>query len=242
MQKLPRQAMLHLPPGPRRHLFRLTRRHRYDFIRRKMLAESSGHAFGEFWQRGLLFIHVPKVAGVSIHETLFASSHSGHTPLWHFEAALGQRHLASLRTFAFVRNPWDRMASAFDFLKRGGINEGDAQWARQHLSNCESLEQFVEDLLTPEMAWRWKHFRPQYFFLTRTGRNIDVDFLGRYETLNEDFNRLIREFGIEDCRELAWANASKGARVSYRDRYTSRMRDIVAEVYRQDIELLGYEF
>lgn len=74
-------------------------------------------------------------------------------------------------------------------------------------------------------------------FVDETGEVL-VDFIGRFETLEEDFNKVCNRLSIE--RRLPHKNPSKHA--SYRDYYNERTCRLVKDAFAQDIALLGYEF
>ena len=70
-----------------------------------------------------------------------------------------------------------------------------------------------------------------------------VDFLGRFETLEEDFRRALGEIGLAFEHELPRAKA--GIRKNgkhYRDYYDDHTRAVVGEWYAREIKLLGYSF
>src|SRR5690606_14294215 len=90
----------------------------------------------------------------------------------------------------------------------------------------------------------WKHRGlPQAKSLFQTtyvhdvsGQQI-VDFVGRYESLEEDFEVVCRQIGIS--RELPHINVSSRSRGH--DYFDERARDRVGELWRCDVEAFGYE-
>jgi hypothetical protein len=68
----------------------------------------------------------------------------------------------------------------------------------------------------------------------------EVDFIGRFERLEEDFARVRMHVGLSE--QLASTNRGRSRPASYRDSYDQEMIDRVARVYRRDIELFGYSF
>ena len=57
--------------------------------------------------------------------------------------------------FTFVRNPYDRLVSAFHYLKQGGMNEKDKAFKEQELSSFENFGDFVRNWITSENIWKY---------------------------------------------------------------------------------------
>ena len=65
-----------------------------------------------------------------------------------------------------------------------------------------------------------------------------VDFIGKFESINDDFDQIKSIIGIE--AELPHLNASK--RAGYQSYYDDETRLIVAQWFHEDIEAFGYSF
>ena len=95
-----------------------------------------------------IFIHIPKAAGTAVTQALFGPV-SRHVPYFEYEKA-NPRKFKRYFKFAFVRNPWDRLVSTYFFLKRGGLNEMDRQWAEKNLSVFDNFDSFVRGWVNEE--------------------------------------------------------------------------------------------
>lgn len=88
--------------------------------------------------------------------------------------------------------------------------------------------------------WSASHQRScqkQYFF-SPSGEML-VDFIGKFENIENDFNMVCKNLGIEV--ELPHINFSKRNK-KYRDYYTKETRKLVEAHYNQDIIQFKYEF
>lgn len=188
-----------------------------------------------------IFIHVPKVAGTSIEAAIFGS----YGKIGHLTAVqrrrLAPEEFARLFKFGFVRNPYDRFVSAYEYMRKGGRNRFDEEWAKSNLSHHRDFESFVLSLRNGDVArsvMDWMHFRPQYEFLCGDDGNILVDFVGRYENMQSDFQTVASRL----CMRLRLPHLNPTMRNPYQGYYSPETREIVRFLYMKDLEIFGYEF
>ena len=194
-----------------------------------------------FVEHRCIFIHIPKTAGISVNAGLFGCNTGYHRSIAGYQTIFSRREFAEYFKFAFVRNPWDRVASAYFFLKQGGLHGDDARWATQNIASYSSFEAFVRGWVNPENIRSGRHFKPQADYLCLPGKKeTELDFIGLYENLRADYDHVRRVLGTGVA--LPAANVTKSKHKDYRSYYTDETRAIVAKAYREDIELLGYTF
>lgn len=189
-----------------------------------------------------IFIHVPKAAGSSVSHALFGKA-VGHRPI--------RRHVAyspdlikEFYKFTFVRNPWDRLHSGYHYFYRCvGMNaHRDHRWANQFLSQLNTFEKFIHELENPKFVniiKKYDHFRDQrdWLYDPKSGKNL-IDFVGRFENLDNDFKTICNYLGIE--RRLPHERKGNGG--DFRKYYTKKMISIAASVYENDIREFSYKF
>ncbi|MEO0438589.1 MAG: sulfotransferase family 2 domain-containing protein [Pseudomonadota bacterium] len=141
--------------------------------------------------------------------------------------------------FAIVRNPWQRLYSAYRFLEKGGMNQADARLADQVLSSHPSFDGFIRNWLTRENAQRHVHFRTQTSFLFDTSAHIYVDFIGFLENIDADFSTIVDKTGIS--RSLAHTNRStESSALKGLEGLGEREVQVVEEIYAEDFHTFGY--
>lgn len=183
-----------------------------------------------------VFIHVPKTAGSSVARALFGAE-SRHVPYVEYETANPGKFHAYFK-FAFVRNPWDRLVSAYFFLRDGGMNAVDGEWSTRHMAHHDNFGEFVRNGLSDRAIADFPHFLPQSHFIADARGQVMVDFVGRYENLAGDFGSIARRLGLA-C-PLPRSNESRHAH--YTTYYDSETRDLVGRLYARDTYIFGYRF
>ena len=159
---------------------------------------------------------------------------------------LSQEEFSMLFKFSFVRNPWARILSEYRY--------------RNYFQH-RSFRDFVLNRM-PQPDWddKYRHVMPQYDMLHDDNGKLLVDFVGRFESLQEDFDRVCGHLGIEEsqlphrnrsdkksrdlkrkARNWLFANGENQLR-SLADFYDDETREAVAEYYQKDIEAFGYGF
>lgn len=189
-----------------------------------------------------VFVHVPKTAGVAVLRALFGNCGMGHMTIREYQAVLRPSYLDRAFVFTVVRNPWDRLFSAYNFLRAGGWKGTRDDAFAAMLRDCPDFEHFVLDYLPREEIRAIDHFVPTLEYLVDgNGEFFPFDFIARYGRLDEDYRVLAALFGVRP--RLPLVNATPGVRQrAYLKAYTPRMIDTVARYYGQTIEALGYWF
>jgi hypothetical protein len=115
-------------------------------------------------------------------------------------------------------------------------------WARATLGNTKNFEEFVLMLENPtrrRIVMRYPLFRPQLDWLQLpVSRRMPVDFVGRFERLHEDFAIVAKKIGME--AELP--HIAPSVHRNYREEYSTRMRNIVGDIYAGTVKAFDYRF
>lgn len=219
-----------------------------------------------------IFVHIPKVAGQSVEHVfvnllgLTWETRSSLLLKHNDDPKLGPPRLAHLTAkeylthgyvteeqfstyfkFSFVRNPWARL-----------VSEYNARYSSTYEFKRWLFEYF------PKLGWsdEYRHIIPQYDFLYDNNQNCLVDFIGKFERLQEDFGDVCNKIGIEYTK---LPHVNKSARKNmiknllpnlknfiyyggnkiyndYREYFDSESCEFVELLYGKDINNFGYEF
>lgn len=217
------------------------RSHKADFEsaqNKRLLTTAEGYSFAQFDRTKSIFVHIPKCAGTSVSKALFGNLAGGHATLNQYTRIFEQKYIFEYFKFTIVRNPWDRLVSAYFFLRSGGFGESDRNWAENEIMDFSSFDDFVKHWVNRKNIWKWYHFRPQYHYMLEKFGKANLDFVAFLENIDEDFSYIAKRIGV-NC-VLNVSNSSK--HTSYVDYYNEESASIVAEVYAEDIKMLGYNF
>ncbi len=161
-------------------------------------------------------------------------------------------HYLGLRTdtssyfkFAFVRNPWDRLVSNYHYFC--SIDTSMPRSTLVYNTFDEWLLGTPSERKSPDGVGVWvDRFRttdrapiPQQIGAITLQGEIAVDFVGRYERLQLDFDGVCERIGVPRV-DLPHFNRSQ--RADFSVYYTKKTRQLVRELYRADIEHFGYSF
>jgi hypothetical protein len=149
-----------------------------------------------------------------------------HMGAHHLRRLLGPEIWDSYYKFAFERNPWDKVVSAYYWRHRKSLDaSGDppitfGEYVRKgkKLINVDGYEQYS------------------------IGDKVAVDLVGKFEALQSDLTQALDTIGIDYD---GWMPSTKSATRkirSYREFYGDEERELVAGYFHREIELLGYEF
>lgn len=148
-------------------------------------------------------------------------------------------------SFAFVRNPWDRLVSCYAEKIRG---DGDSENFVDGVSTVllpfgvfhsgMSFEQFARAVVKIPDSEAEPHFMSQHRFITRRSGALIVDFVGRFERLAEDFATVQQRI----ARPVVLGHLLKSRHGDYRDYYDAGLRELVGARYAGDVALFGYTF
>ena len=132
--------------------------------------------------------------------------------------------------FTFCRNPYSRVVSNYIMCT---TDESRINQICQFHNNPSSMSfsEFVEFICKYDNH----HWQPQIDFVY----GYDMDFIGKLENFEEDFNNVCDKIGILR-QQLPHANKTKHKH--YTEYYDDETRQIVAEKYAKDIEHFEYEF
>lgn len=212
-----------------------------------------------------IFIHIPKNAGQSITNAFFKfcvgnkarfvseivgarnyirintklmqyfnfsfydHSFKDHERATEVKQVLGPSY-SSYFKFAFVRNPWDWIFSHYTYTLKN-VRHYRHSFVKNNLKN---FDEYVEYECSKDMS---EQYNQNSFIFDSSGNQL-VDFIGKFENIQNDFQNICNQLNID--ANIKHFNQSN--KLSYRDHFSKRSKDLVKDYYYKDIELFDYKF
>lgn len=187
----------------------------------------------------LIYVPIPKAANRSIKETLAAKTNlsfevSAHKAAWNF-ISLKSIPKSDYYSFSFVRNPLDRLVSCFiQKTKMKDVNRNFWKYGKAVPQDI-SFPDFVDFVCKTPDHLSDAHFQSQHKFLLIQDQ-LAVDFIGKYEQLNEDWKLISERFNLPELGHF-----NKSHRKETRVYYTKELAIKVKNRYQKDIQFFDYE-
>lgn len=186
------------------------------------------------------FIHIPKTGGSSIQKIINNSTkkiklydHSSYQN-WAKNKIIKDPNIK----FTIVRNPYDRLVSAYFYLKDGGANNELDLGYKKKLDKFNSFENFIENL-DYNLIYDILHFVPQHEYIVYQN-NIIIDNIIHLENLNVEFENFSKKYNLENI-SVPFTNKSKHENFeNYIEKYS--IREKIYKLYEKDFNLLNYSY
>jgi chondroitin 4-sulfotransferase 11 len=197
----------------------------------------SGVYSPEVLDTGIIFIHVPKVAGTSVVKGLYGINGIGHFTAQEVIKGLGKRR-KHYEIIAVARCPWERAVSIFEFVHGGGTSEVPFINSAG-FKIPDTFDEFAKDWLPKYSEDELSDvFKSQCHFICDDSNNLLVDklfFLNdmqRMKKYTESKVSKIIEFPVKNV-----SARKKGIEYYYRDAETVKA---IEHFYARDVEKLGF--
>ena len=194
----------------------------------------------------LIFIHVPKCAGVSVCRFFEKEGQILHRD-WRSVKKNNRPHWDIYHKFAIVRNPIDMVVSSFNFwmglddvsnikFHPMPLKERNIRYPkfREIVSDFDSFIDNIQKLST--LDFMAMHLRPASRFICNDFGNIMVDQVIKLEDIVEEWPKLMKSLNL---KEKPLPDYNKDPLKTFEPTYVQAMK--IYELYKADFEKFGYE-
>jgi len=193
-----------------------------------------------------VFVHVPKTGGQSIEE-LIGQIWNGygdqHEPLFTLEKNNPEIKRNKF-CFGFVRNPFDLEVSNYIWHTRTNSQvavDSFDDWIKWRYYEQTGILTY-DDFRDKDEYWYLKGFakNPQVGFFVNPAGDWLVDFVGRFETLKEDWEFISNKLNLpKELPHVGKTFKKKDYRLYYKNAETV---DIITEAHKIDLDVFNYDF
>lgn len=197
-----------------------------------------------------IFIHIYKNAGTSITSALepfsdnwfnkrfgkflrlvnisyFSSQpYPDHITASMLADKMGRQRFSSYFSFAIVRNPWDWQVSLYNYMLKNV-----AHHQHELVKSFKSFDDYIDWRCNEEIRYQ------RDFIYSDNGEKL-IDYVGRYERLEKDFQTICEKIGV--AAQLPKLNISRS--VPYQNFYNEETIEMVRQAFYPDIKLFDYDY
>lgn len=167
-----------------------------------------------------------------------------------------QKMLDNYQTFFFVREPFERLLSAYRDKFVGKTTQlyeemgeeivrkvrGDATGKNESTGERPTFDEFTSYIESLPDSSTWDmHWRPSHQTCYPCG--IDYDYVGYFDTAKEDADYILKKLGLD--KEVEFPSFRSRTPVLLEKYYSQIPLERIirlAEIYREDFEMFGYKY
>ena len=203
-------------------------------------------------EKNIIFIHIPKTAGMSISKAL----HDANA----LKQGYGFTHNKAIDilkstdnnspVLAVVRNPYDRLYSIYEFYRTQQSFRGH----KQDFMICDLINKkkttvdtnitFREFILNFEQVYHNKQdqFTSCYDFIIDNNNNILSTDIIKFENLSNEYQQFCNKYNITNLLQYHNNNINKNNDIDWTKLYDNEMRKVVENIFRNDLIHFNYSY
>ncbi len=187
------------------------------------------------WRDPMYYLMLPchRLSGLTGHK--LGTKFPRHSHIVAAKEMLPTEFYDNLFKFSFVRNPWDLQVSSFHHIKRE---------RPQFMNEIEDFNEFMRWKFNPERPYQYHidtSLSLQTDYLIDLQGKDQMNFVGYFENLQEDFDRVCEKIDITPIA-LPFKRKSKNRKEDYRSYYADDVIELTAKHFKKDLDRLGYVF
>ncbi len=171
---------------------------------------------------GVLFVHIPKNAGMSVSSILYGEQ--VFHPTIRYYQRVAPDIARSLPSFAIWRHPVERFVSAFRYARTGGSQDAPISRAFQKTYRAfRTLDDALDHVASANCLYQVDHiFRPQFWYIADHAGRIAVDNI----CMIEDLDAMIAAKALPGLHKVARLNRSEAIDVALTSDQLQRLHDL----------------
>jgi len=214
----------------------------------------------------LIFVHIPKTGGMSTLNSLSCFELIYHKNIEYDIKKIKdkKKNPEDYLSFTIIRNPWDRMVSNYFFHKQRIHNDTTLHELLFKPNEKEKLKTWIKKHNDEDEFWKNHEFKDwlklfdekesaksssiyhdtiktSYIDLIGINGKISVDYIINLHNFKKEIN-LIKILSGKPFNNPKHFHKNKSDHKDYREYYDSESMEIVAKLFKKDIELFNFKF
>ncbi len=128
--------------------------------------------------------------------------------------------------FAFIRNPYDIAVSRYTWERK--------KRNRKDEISIEDFRSWVKNRELTNEDWLYKYIA--------TNNGLELDFIGRYENLNNDLDYICEKIGLPKLNLGFLKSGFRDKKLKYTEYYDNETKNLVNDFFNIDLNLFNYKF
>lgn len=163
-----------------------------------------------------------------------------HMPARYIKENIGVDVWDDYFKFTFVRNTYSWVVSSFFFW----VKIGRQKMPKDCIMTMDNFKEVVRYYKT-DVGRRYDEFsniRSQHSFICDSNKNIILDFVGRFENLQKDFNHICDKLKVKQI-PLTLQNSSQASKVDWKIHYKNNpeAKDYIYQNWKRDIDAFNFK-
>ena len=218
---------------------------------RECIAQYGNYPYPKYMvleDKKLIYLEVTKVANCSIKASMlknkFKDDYSVQRESLKYTVHNLDNKYDDYYKFTFVRNPFERIVSCYE-----SKYHKDRQMLGNILTELEydhylfgyirrdrGFANFLCRIALIPDSYKDHHFKPQYSIVYDKNGRKRVDYIGKYENLNQEYGKISRKYGLD--RLDVYNKTDRKTYMEYYNRFTVYLAYFI---YKKDIKFFEYE-
>jgi len=199
-------------------------------------------------EKKIIFLHIPKTGGDSIEKTFikYYGLHTNrHCPI---SLIINQHNIENIENYKILittRNPYERIFSSFNHCMpvRWNLITPPIFRFKKYVMAIKKYFDDPDNYDHKDVKLKIQHIQKFNWWITdKNGNEIPNIDIMRFENLNHSWDHIKHKFDIPDklphLNKQPWTRNNK----KYYMFYTKELREIIGEIYKDEIERFGYKF
>ena len=193
------------------------------------------HCIRVYKSKGLIYIHIPKTGGTSV-ATAVLGKRAGHFTASEIQRSMGIETFSSLSAFTVVRNPYNRLLSAYHYIcNRGGSKGGVRRHFDFTLPAFDSFDTFVKNYLIKKQHSELDILlKPQVSYIFSDNGELLVPNIFKIEDNELIIEYLKNQLGIVSLSVLNRTNTYSTNELD------DELKSLIYTYYEEDFKMFNY--